>query len=73
MAKRKVASKRVPDRTKLDALLERAKSIKMTDEDWIEQQVSFVYGNAAKKSRITKEEARAAVREFYSPFPRKGD
>ena len=73
MAKRKIVSKRVPDRTKLDVLLERAKSIEMTEEDWIEQQASFVYGNAAKESQITKEEARAAVRESHFPIRLKGD
>ena len=62
MAKRKMASERVRDRTKLNALLEQVKSIKMTDEDWLEQEASFVYGNVPQKSLITKEEARAAVR-----------
>ena len=73
MAKRKIALKRTTDRTRLDALLERARSIEMTEEDWIEQQASFVYGNAAKESQITKEEARAAVRESHFPIRLEGD
>ena len=73
MADRKMTLKRAPERPELDELLERAKWIKMTDEDWIEQRVSFVYGNAAKKSRITKEEARASVRGSQFPIRLTGD
>lgn len=56
-----MASERVRDRTKLNALLEQAKSVKMTDEDRLEQEASLVYGNVPQKSLITKEEAHAAV------------
>lgn len=61
MAERKAALKRAPARPELQALLERAKTVVLTDEDLLEQQASFVYGNAPKNSRITKDSARKAV------------
>ena len=61
MAERKAALRRAPDRPELRALLERAKSVTLTDEDLLEQRVSFVYGNAPMDSQITKESARRAV------------
>ena len=73
MAKRRMTLKRAPERPELDELLKRAKSIKMTDEDWIEQRASFVYGNATMESQITKEEALATVRESHLPIRLKGD
>lgn len=59
MAERKSAFKRAPERPELKALLDRAKDV--TDEDMLEQQASFVYGNAPKDSGITKESARRSV------------
>ncbi len=61
MAERKTALKRAPERPHLKALLERAKSVTMTEEQLREQRASFVYGNAPKGSRITKESATKAV------------
>lgn len=61
MAERKVAIRRAPDRPELRALLERARSVTLTEEDLREQKVSFVYGNAPKGSGITRESAREAV------------
>ncbi len=61
MAERKAALNRAPERPELQALLERAKSTVLTDEQLKEQRASFVYGNAPKGSRITKESARKAV------------
>lgn len=61
MAERKVAFKRAPERPELRALLDRAKTVILTDEQIQEQRVSFIYGNAPKGSRITKESARKAV------------
>lgn len=61
MAERKAALGRAPDRPELRALLERAKSVTLTDEELLEQRVSFVYGNAPMDSPITKESARRAV------------
>lgn len=61
MAERKSALTRAPERPELKKLLERAKTTVLTDEDLQEQQASFIYGNAPKGSRITKESARKAV------------
>jgi hypothetical protein len=60
MAERKAALKRAPERPELTKLLERAKTIVVTDEQLREQRASFVYGNAPQGSRITKESARAS-------------
>lgn len=64
MAERKSAFKRAPERPELEALLDRAKTVVMTDEQIREQQVSFVYGNAPKDSRITKESAERSARRI---------
>ena len=61
MAERKMALKRAPDRPELQALLERARKVVMSDEQLREQRASFVYGNSPKGSRITKESALRAV------------
>ena len=61
MAERKSALKRAPERPHLKALLERTKSVPLTDDELQEQRASFVYGNAPKGSRITKESARKSV------------
>lgn len=61
MAERKSALKRAPERPRLDELLEQARTITMTDAQLREQRASFVYGNAPKGSRITKESAERAV------------
>lgn len=61
MAERKSALERAPKRPNLESLLERAKSVQVTDELLQEQRASFVYGNAPQGSRITKESARKAV------------
>lgn len=57
MAERKSARTRAPDRPELQALLEHAKTVQMSDEELKQQRASFVYGNAPKSSRITKESA----------------
>jgi hypothetical protein len=61
MAERKAALKRAPERPALAALLAQAKSVTLTDDELREQMASFVYGNAPKGSRITKESARKAA------------
>ncbi len=62
MAERKAALKRAPPRPELLARLEETKkSFVMTEELLKEQRASFVYGNAPKGSRITKESARRAT------------
>jgi hypothetical protein len=69
MAERKSALRRAPDRPELRRLLEEAKTVVMTDEQLQEQMASFVYGNAPKGSRITKESARKAVRTIRVMAP----
>ena len=64
MAERKAALGRAPDRPELRALLKRAKSVTLTDEELLEQRASFIYGNAPADSQITKESARKAVRRI---------
>jgi len=61
MAERKSVLRRAPERPVLTALLEQAKSVTLTDDEIREQMASFVYGNAPKGSRITKESARRAA------------
>ena len=61
MAERKSALRRAPERPTLDALLEKAKQVTLTDDAIREQTASFVYGNAPKGSRITKDSARRAA------------
>ena len=67
MVERKSALRRAPARPRLEELL--AMEVHLTDEDLQEQTASFVYGNAPKGSRITKESARAASRRSFA-FPR---
>lgn len=57
MAERKAALNRAPERPRLEELLERAKDHELSDEELRAQRASFVYGNAPKGSRITKESA----------------
>jgi hypothetical protein len=64
MAERKSALNRAPARPELERLLERAKTITVTEEQLMEQRVSFVYGNAPEGSRITKESARTAAKRI---------
>lgn len=69
MAERKSALRRAPERPELRGLLERAKTIVLTDEELFEQRASFVYGNAPKGSRITKESALRAGRHLRVTDP----
>jgi hypothetical protein len=69
MAERKSALKRAPQRPELQKLLEHAKTVVLSDEQLLEQRASFVYGNAPKGSRITKESARRAARSLRVTVP----
>ena len=69
MAERKSALKRAPERPALSALLERAKTVVVTDDQLREQRVSFVYGNAPHGSRITRESARDSVNKIRITSP----
>ena len=53
--------KSTPDRPELQALIAQAKATAVTDEELRAQRASFVYGNAPRDSRITKESALKAV------------
>lgn len=57
MVERQALMQPAPERPELDALLERLKTFKMTDEMLAEQRVSFIYGNAPESSRITRQSA----------------
>jgi len=69
MAERKSALGRAPERPELRSLLERARTVVLTDEELFEQRASFVYGNAPKGSRITKESAQKAGRHLRVTGP----
>jgi hypothetical protein len=69
MAERKSALKRAPERPELERLLERAKTAVVTDEQLLEQRISFVYGNAPHGSRITKESARSSTKRIRVTRP----
>lgn len=70
MAERKSALRRAPERPHLQALLERAKTYVVTEEELQAQRASFVYGNAPKGSRITRESAsNAAMRIRVTKTP----
>ena len=64
MAERKSARNRAPERPELQALLDHAKTVVMTDDELLEQRASFVYGNAPRGSRITKESARRSAKHI---------
>lgn len=61
MAIRKATLRRAPERPELERLIAKAREAGITDADLQEQRVSFAYGNAPEKSRITKESARHAA------------
>ena len=64
MAERKSALKRAPERPELDALLEKARNVEISDEELLEQRASFVYGNAPKGSGITRESASESIKRL---------
>lgn len=48
MAERKSALRRAPERPHLQALLDRAKAVVVSEEELQAQRASFVYGNAPR-------------------------
>lgn len=64
MAERKSALKRAPQRPELNRLLDQAKTMVLSEEELQEQRASFVYGNAPRNSRITKESARSSTKRI---------
>ena len=69
MAERKTAENRAPERPILKSLLDRARNATLTDEQLQEQRASFVYGNAPKDSRITKDSASKAAKRIRVTSP----
>jgi hypothetical protein len=61
MAERKSVLNPAPRRPELDRLLEASIKAGVSDEQLREQRISFVYGNAPVRSRITRDSARAAA------------
>lgn len=61
MAAQRSANQGASAHPDLEALLEKARAVKVTEEMLKEQAVSFIYGNAPQGSKITKESARSAV------------
>ena len=61
MAERKAALERAPERPRLRKLLNTARTVTVTDDELRAQRASFVYGNAPKGSRITKDSATKSV------------
>ena len=61
MAERKASLERAPERPRLRTLLDSAKTVTVTDAELRAQRASFVYGNAPKGSRITKDSATKSV------------
>jgi hypothetical protein len=64
MAERKPSVSRAPKRPELERLIQRSKEAGVSDAVLEEQRASFVYGNAPKGSRITKESARSASKSL---------
>jgi hypothetical protein len=53
--------KKPPARPELERLLAASKQTKITDEELLDQRISFAYGNAPEGSTITKDSARKAA------------
>ena len=64
MAARKSLLGPPPQHPELERLLERTSVIPVTDDQLQDQRVSFAYGNAPEKSRITKESVLDASRRM---------
>lgn len=64
MVERKSALTRAPERPRLQELLAQAKTIVISDEVLREQRASFIYGNAPKGSRITRDSAKLATQRI---------
>jgi hypothetical protein len=64
MVARQALFQRGPERPELKRLLEEARKVKITDEEFAEQRVSFAFGNAPESSTITKDSARLAAKKI---------
>jgi hypothetical protein len=70
MAERKSALTTAPRRPELEELLIKARATPVTDEMLQEQRASFIYGNAPKKSSITKASAIKAAKSIRITEPK---
>lgn len=61
MAARKSVLRPAPLRPELDRMVKASISAGVTEDQLLEQRVSFAYGNAPEGSRITKDSARSAA------------
>lgn len=64
MPARQALFRRAPERPELEELLKKARATKVTEEQLMEQRVSFAYGNAPEGSKITKDSARRAANKI---------
>jgi hypothetical protein len=64
MADRKVFFGPLPSHPELDKLIEQARAAPATEDELLEQRVSFAYGNAPESSSITKASAREAAKHI---------
>jgi len=64
MPARQALFRRAPERPALSKLLDAARAAKVTDEQLMEQRVSFAYGNAPEGSKITKDSVRRAAKKI---------
>ena len=53
-----------PDHPELDKLLEKARTVEITEDELREQRVSFAYGNAPEGANITKDSVRDASNSY---------
>lgn len=52
-------------RPELDQLIREAVAKGVDEDEFLEQWVSFIYGNAPEGSRITKDSARAVLKKLH--------
>ena len=64
MAARKSVLGPPPNHPELDRLLEKARTVEITDEQLQEQRISFAYGNAPASSTNTKDSVREASKRI---------
>jgi hypothetical protein len=65
MAARQALMKRAPNRPVLEKLLEAARKVRVSDEEFFEQHISFAYGNAPEGSTSTKDSIRQAASRLW--------
>ena len=71
MSRRQPVRTPSPPRPELERLVAEALKREMTEEEYLQQQISWVYGNSPFDSDITRERAEEAVRNFRMIRPPK--